>query len=82
MRFLTNENLSGAAIKILQSAGYDIVWVRAAAPGTSDPDVLPWAATEARILLTFDKDFGVLARVSGLTGCMRGRSTGRFRGTA
>ena len=32
--------------------------------------------------LTFDKDFGVLAQVSGLIGRMRDRSTGRFRGTA
>jgi predicted nuclease of predicted toxin-antitoxin system len=47
-------------------AGHDIVWVRTAAPGISDPDVLAWAARESRILLTFDKDFGELAKVSGL----------------
>jgi hypothetical protein len=33
MRFLANENFLGAAVKLLQSAGYDIVWVRPAAPG-------------------------------------------------
>jgi Domain of unknown function (DUF5615) len=37
-----------------------------AAPGMSDPDVLAWAARDSRILLTFDKDFGQLARLSGL----------------
>jgi hypothetical protein len=52
----------GAAVKLLQSAGYDIVWVRSAAPGTSDHDVLAWAARESRI----DKGFGELATVSGL----------------
>ena len=31
-----------------------------------DPDVLTWAVREERILLTFDKDFGELARGSEL----------------
>ena len=66
MRFLANENFPGDAIRLLELAGHDIVWVRTAAPGISDPDVLAWAARESRILLTFDKDFGELAKVSGL----------------
>ena len=66
MRFLANENFPGAAVKVLQAAGHDIVWVRTAAPGSDDPDVLAWAAREERILLTFDKDFGELARASTL----------------
>jgi len=40
--------------------------VRTAAPGAADPDVPAWAAREERILLTFDKDFGELARASAL----------------
>jgi hypothetical protein len=32
----------------------------------SDPDVLAWATRDERILLTFDKDFGELARASAL----------------
>ena len=66
MRFLANENFPGAAVKVLQAAGHDIVWVRTAAPGPDDPDVLAWAAREERILLTFDEDFGELARASTL----------------
>jgi predicted nuclease of predicted toxin-antitoxin system len=62
MRFLANENFPGTAVKVLQAAGHDIVWVRTAAPGSEDPDVMAWAAREERILLTFDKDFGGLAR--------------------
>lgn len=50
----------------LQAAGHDVVWIRTAAPGTSDSDVLAWAVREKRILLTFDKDFGELARGSRL----------------
>jgi hypothetical protein len=46
------------------------LWVRTAAPGASDPDILSWAASEGRILLTFDKDFGELARAAHLpAGC-------------
>jgi predicted nuclease of predicted toxin-antitoxin system len=66
MRFLANENFPGAAVEALKAAGHDVVWVRAAAPGMADPDVLDWAVREERILLTFDKDFGELARGSAL----------------
>jgi predicted nuclease of predicted toxin-antitoxin system len=64
MRFLANENFPGAAITALEAAVHDVVWVRTAAPGTTDSDALAWAAREVRILLTFDKDFGELARGS------------------
>jgi predicted nuclease of predicted toxin-antitoxin system len=66
MRFLANENLPGTAVTALAAAGHDVVWVRTAAPGTTDPEVLAWAAREERILLTFDKDFGELAKGSAL----------------
>jgi predicted nuclease of predicted toxin-antitoxin system len=66
MRFLANENFPGAAVTALEAAGHDIVWVRIAAPGTTDSDVLAWAAREERVLLTLDKDFGELARGSAL----------------
>jgi hypothetical protein len=46
MRFLANENFPGAAVTALEAAGHDVVWVRIAAPGTTDPDVLAWAARE------------------------------------
>jgi predicted nuclease of predicted toxin-antitoxin system len=66
LRFLANENFPGAAVAALEAAGHDIVGVRMAAPGMSDPEVLAWAAREHRILLTFDKDFGELAQRSAL----------------
>ena len=64
MRFLANENFPGPAVAALQAAGRDIVWVRTTKPGATDLDVLAWAIREERILLTFDKDFGELARAS------------------
>jgi hypothetical protein len=66
MRFLANENFPGTAVAVLISAGHDVVWVRNTAPGMSDPDVLAWAKRDERTLLTFDKDFGELARASTL----------------
>ena len=66
MRFLANENLPGAAVAALKAAGHDFAWVSAVAPGAVDRDVLAWAAREERILLTFDEDFGELARQAAL----------------
>jgi predicted nuclease of predicted toxin-antitoxin system len=66
MRFLANESFPGAAVAALASAGHDVVWVRTESPGISDANVLAWAARDGRILLTFDKDFGELARQAHL----------------
>jgi predicted nuclease of predicted toxin-antitoxin system len=66
MRFLANENFPGAAVTALTGVGHDVVWIRLAAPGASDRDVLAMAVRARRILLTFDKDFGELANASRL----------------
>src|SRR5579884_3957321 len=66
MRFLADENFPVAAISALVAAGSDVVWVGLAAPGSSDSEVLALAIREQRILLTFDKDFGELAKASTL----------------
>lgn len=61
MRFLADENFPASALRALEDAGHDVVWVRTEAPGRGDPEVLAWAAREERLLITFDKDFGELA---------------------
>lgn len=66
MRFLANENFPGDAVAALRSLGHDVVWVRTDAPAMKDVDVLAWAARDDRVLLTFDKDFGELAREAEL----------------
>ncbi|MFL5031428.1 MAG: DUF5615 family PIN-like protein [Xanthobacteraceae bacterium] len=43
MRFLANENFPGAAVRALRAAGHDVSWIRTAAPGMPDQDVLAWA---------------------------------------
>jgi predicted nuclease of predicted toxin-antitoxin system len=62
MRFLANENFPGSAVAAFTAAGDEVVWIRSAAPGIGDAEVLVSAAREGRILLTFDEDFGELAR--------------------
>jgi predicted nuclease of predicted toxin-antitoxin system len=66
MRLLANENIPGVAVTALVAEGHDVAWVRTAAPGIADFEVLAWAARESRILLTFDNDFGELARTATL----------------
>ncbi|NLI75772.1 MAG: DUF5615 family PIN-like protein [Candidatus Riflebacteria bacterium] len=61
MRFLANENFPGEAIHLLREAGHDVAWICRDSPGASDQAVLSRAVSEARVLLTFDKDFGELA---------------------
>ena len=45
----------------LRAAGHDVLWVKESMTGAKDRDVLARAHSEARLLVTFDKDFGELA---------------------
>jgi predicted nuclease of predicted toxin-antitoxin system len=66
VRFLANENFPGDAVAALRVGGHDVARVRTDSPGSTDRDVLARAAREGRILVTFDKDFGDLARRTAL----------------
>lgn len=66
MNFLANENFPLDAVEALRMSGHDVAWIRADAPGSTDPQVLARAVAEQRVLLTFDKDFGDLAFHAGL----------------
>ncbi len=66
MRILANENFPEDAVVALRRAGHDVAWIRADAPGSADEEVLRRAQSEARLLVTFDKDFGELAFRAGL----------------
>src|SRR5882762_3701588 len=61
MRILANENFPLAAVNALRQDGHDVLWVRTESPGISDRDVLSRAQLDARVVVTFDKDFGELA---------------------
>ena len=70
MRFLADENFPGAAIVALRAEGHDVESVRSEMPGVSDDVVLAHARATARVLLTFDKDFGELVlRRSAVASC-------------
>ena len=61
MRFLADENVEQPIVDALREAGHDVLCISHVGPGASDSDVFRLAATEARLILTNDKDFGELA---------------------
>ncbi len=66
MRILANENFPREAVNALRARGHDVFCVRTDAPGSPDSRVVDMAASEGRLLITFDKDFGELAFRRGL----------------
>jgi predicted nuclease of predicted toxin-antitoxin system len=61
MRFLADENVPVGVIEELIAISHDVEWVARLTPGVRDAEVFRQAATDARILLSFDKDYGDLA---------------------
>jgi predicted nuclease of predicted toxin-antitoxin system len=61
VRFLADESCDFAVVTALRTAGHDVSAVVEISPRAKDPAVLALARSEARILLTEDKDFGSLA---------------------
>jgi len=47
-------------VVLLRSVGHDVVYVCEVAAGSTDAEVIAYAQSERRILLTEDKDFGNL----------------------
>ena len=60
MRFLADENFPLAGVRRLRAAGHDVAAIINDSPGAKDPDVLARAFDEARVVLTFDRDYGEL----------------------
>jgi predicted nuclease of predicted toxin-antitoxin system len=61
MKFLVDMNLSPAWVEFLTNAGHDTVhWSTVGASDASDHDVMDWAATHDRAVLTADLDFGAI----------------------
>jgi predicted nuclease of predicted toxin-antitoxin system len=61
MRFLLNENVSGAVIRELRQRGHDVRSVKETMRAAPDGQVLKRAQDENRVLVTHDKDFAELA---------------------
>lgn len=65
MKFIVDESAGAAVAAYLRNGGYDIVVVGDDMPQALDADILARAASEGRVVLTNDKDFGELAFRSG-----------------
>jgi predicted nuclease of predicted toxin-antitoxin system len=61
MRIIANENVSATVIRELRRRGLDVVSVKESMRSAPDHVVLKRAAEENRLVITHDKDFGVLA---------------------
>ncbi|HYN60726.1 MAG TPA: type I-E CRISPR-associated endoribonuclease Cas2 [Rubrivivax sp.] len=59
-RLLLDENFPAGAARGLEAAGHEVALVARVAPGLDDRGVLALARGEARVLITFDADFGDL----------------------
>jgi len=55
MRLCANENLPEDCVIKLRGDGHDVLWIREAAPGSADIDVLARAYREERLLITFER---------------------------
>jgi predicted nuclease of predicted toxin-antitoxin system len=65
MNFLADESCAGPVIRALREAGHDVVAIADVARGASDEQVLERALQEERVLITEDRDFGVLVYARG-----------------
>jgi predicted nuclease of predicted toxin-antitoxin system len=65
LRFLADESCDFGVVVALRAAGHDVSAIVETHPGTADAQVLAIARSESRLLLTEDKDFGVLAYAGG-----------------
>lgn len=64
-RLLLDEHLARSTIAALADDGHDVAAVADIEPGASDRRVLILAREQARILITFDADFGELVFQQG-----------------
>jgi predicted nuclease of predicted toxin-antitoxin system len=56
MLLLADENFPKGIVDALRAEGNDVLWARACCPGWKDTTLLDFAESEARIVLTLDKD--------------------------
>jgi len=69
MKFLIDRCAGRFIAQWLRSQGHDVVESRERGPDPGDRTVLEWAATESRILVTIDTDFGQLVFLENAPHC-------------
>jgi predicted nuclease of predicted toxin-antitoxin system len=60
MRLIVDESAGQAVLEYLRAAGHDVLAVAEVMPQADDREILERAASDQRILITNDKDFGEL----------------------
>jgi len=65
-RILLDTCVWGGAVATLTKFGHDVIWCGTWERDPGDTQILEFALTEGRILVTLDKDFGELAIVKGM----------------
>jgi hypothetical protein len=83
MRFLADESCDFTFVRVLRSAGHDVLAVAESAAGAPDDKVIALAHGQRRILITEDKDFGqlVFAAAASTSGVIYVRYPMRYRST-
>jgi predicted nuclease of predicted toxin-antitoxin system len=61
MRFLADENFPSPLVETMRVGGHDVLWARTHCAGWKDALLLELAESEARIVLTLEKDFWQIA---------------------
>jgi predicted nuclease of predicted toxin-antitoxin system len=61
MRLLADENFPRQIVESPRSDGHDVLWARTDLAGAKDIALLELAESEARIVVTLDKDFWQIA---------------------
>ncbi len=61
MRLLADENFPKPIIEMLRTEGHDVLWVRTDLSGAKDVALLDLAESEARTVVTLDRDFWQIA---------------------
>lgn len=65
MRFRADESCDFVVVTALRTVGHDVSAIVEINPGAEDEVVLALARSESRVLLTEDKDFGLLTYAGG-----------------
>ena len=65
MRFLADESCDYTMVRALRNAGRDVAAVAESNAQASDSEAVELAVSDARVLLTEDKDFGQLVLAHG-----------------
>ncbi len=69
MKFLVDVNASGFLVDELMRLGHDVAPVAAKDPRMPDDDILRWAVSEQRIIVTTDHDFEEMIWRAGKAHC-------------